>query len=157
MLNGKFKEDILYLTIPLIPINMPFEFKRLQFPVPPTFAMTINKAQGQPVQARGLNLKYPCFTYKQLYEAFSWVGKPSGLYVYLPDGKTKKIYPIFSKIASHFFDNGHGGVQTRTGTFLNELYTDRNRDVVHAPVCAAQTRVGQNSHSLDIHPHPYAH
>jgi hypothetical protein len=51
ILNGKFKgEDILLPRIPIIPTDMPFEFKRLQFPVRLAFAMTINKAQGQSLQ-----------------------------------------------------------------------------------------------------------
>jgi ATP-dependent DNA helicase PIF1 len=45
ILNGKFKgEDVLWPRIPMIPTEMPFEFKRLQFPVRLAFAMTINKA-----------------------------------------------------------------------------------------------------------------
>jgi ATP-dependent DNA helicase PIF1 len=32
VLNGKFKgEDVLLLFIPMIPTDLPFEFKRLQF------------------------------------------------------------------------------------------------------------------------------
>jgi hypothetical protein len=51
ILNGKLKgEDILLPRIPMIPTDMPFEFKRLQFPVRLAFAMTINKAQGQSLQ-----------------------------------------------------------------------------------------------------------
>jgi ATP-dependent DNA helicase PIF1 len=47
ILNGKFKgEDGLLPRIPMIPTDMPFEFKRLQFPVRLAFAMTINKPQG---------------------------------------------------------------------------------------------------------------
>jgi ATP-dependent DNA helicase PIF1 len=47
-LNGKFKgEDVLLLPrISMIPTDMPFEFKRLQFPVRLAFAMNIDKAQG---------------------------------------------------------------------------------------------------------------
>ena len=33
--------------IPIIPTDMPFQFKRLQFPVVPCYAMTINKSQGE--------------------------------------------------------------------------------------------------------------
>jgi len=44
-LNGKFiGVDVLLARIPT---DMPFEFKRLQFPTRIAFAMTINKAQGQ--------------------------------------------------------------------------------------------------------------
>jgi ATP-dependent DNA helicase PIF1 len=47
ILNAKFKgEDVLLSRIPMIPTDMPFEFKRLHFHVRLAFAMTINKAQG---------------------------------------------------------------------------------------------------------------
>jgi hypothetical protein len=63
ILNGKFKEeDVLLPRIPMIPTDMPFEFKRLQFPMRLAFAMTINKAQGQSLQVCGLNLENPCFS-----------------------------------------------------------------------------------------------
>ena len=95
ILNGKFKgEDVLLPRIPMIPTDMPFEFKRLQFPVRLAFAMTINKAQGQSLQVCGLDLENPCFSHGQLYVASSRVGKPSDLFVYAPGGKTKNIvYP----------------------------------------------------------------
>jgi ATP-dependent DNA helicase PIF1 len=38
-------EDVFISRIPMVPTDMPFEFKRLQFPVCLTFAMSINKAQ----------------------------------------------------------------------------------------------------------------
>ncbi|GFV39383.1 ATP-dependent DNA helicase [Trichonephila clavipes] len=64
ILTGKFKgEDVLLPRIPMIPTDMPFEFKRLQFPVRLAFAMTINKAQGQSLQVCGLNLENPCFSH----------------------------------------------------------------------------------------------
>ncbi|GFU21344.1 ATP-dependent DNA helicase [Trichonephila clavipes] len=95
ILTGKFKgEDVLLPRIPMIPTDMPFEFKRLQFPVRLAFAMTINKAQGQSLQVCGLNLENPCFSHGQLYVACSRVRKPSDLFVYAPDGKTRNIvYP----------------------------------------------------------------
>ncbi|GFX94828.1 ATP-dependent DNA helicase pif1 [Trichonephila clavipes] len=95
ILTGKFKgEDVLLPCIPMIPTDMPFEFKRLQFPVRLAFAMTINKAQGQSLQVCGLNLENPCFSHGQFYVACSRVGKPFDLFVYSPDGKTRNIvYP----------------------------------------------------------------
>ncbi|KAH7056233.1 hypothetical protein BKA57DRAFT_531925 [Linnemannia elongata] len=38
---------------------MPFKFQRLQFPVQPAFAMTINKSQGQTLDTVGFYLKKP--------------------------------------------------------------------------------------------------
>ncbi|GFV00106.1 ATP-dependent DNA helicase PIF6 [Trichonephila clavipes] len=95
ILTGKFKgEDVLLPRIPMIPIDMPFEFKRLPFPVRLAFAMTINKAQGQSLQVCRLNLENQCFSHGQLYVACSRIGKPSDLFVYAPDGKTRNIvYP----------------------------------------------------------------
>ncbi|GFX97338.1 ATP-dependent DNA helicase [Trichonephila clavipes] len=95
ILTGKFKgEDVLLPRIPMIPTDMPFEIKSLQFPVRLAFAMTINKAQGHSLQVCGLNLENPCFSHGQLYVACSRVGKPSDLFVYAPDGKTRNIvYP----------------------------------------------------------------
>lgn len=93
ILNGKFKgEDVLIPRIPMIPPDMPFEFKRLQFPVRLAFAITINKAQGQSLQVCGMDLEYPVFAHGQLYVGCSRVGKPSALYIYTPiEGKTKNV------------------------------------------------------------------
>lgn len=83
ILKGKFKgEDVLIPRIPMIPSDLPFNFKRLQFPVRLAFAMTINKAQGQSLEMCGLNLEYPVFSHGQLYVACSRVGKPSDLFIH---------------------------------------------------------------------------
>jgi len=39
-------EDVLLPLIQMIPTDMPFEIKRLKFPVRLAFEITINKAQG---------------------------------------------------------------------------------------------------------------
>lgn len=95
ILNGKSKgEDVLIPRIPIIPTDMPFDFKRLQFPVRLAFSMTINKAQGQSLEVCGLNLENACFSHGQLYVACSRVGQPTKLFVFAPDEKTKNIvYP----------------------------------------------------------------
>jgi hypothetical protein len=57
ILNGKFKgEDVLLPSIPMTPTDMPFKFKRLQFPVRLAVAMTINNAQGQSLQVCGKSM-----------------------------------------------------------------------------------------------------
>ncbi|XP_069968843.1 uncharacterized protein [Bactrocera oleae] len=92
ILKGKYKgEDVLIPRIPMIPTDVPFEFKRLQFPVRLAFAMTINKSQGQSLSVCGINLENPCFSHGQLYVACSRVGKPSDLFIYAPGNQTKDI------------------------------------------------------------------
>ena len=77
--------------IPTIPTYLPFDFKRLQFPVRLAFAMTISKSQGQSLEVCGINLELPCFARGQLYAAYSCVGKRPSLYIYAQHKKTKNI------------------------------------------------------------------
>jgi hypothetical protein len=53
--------------------QVPFQLKRRQFPLRLSFAMTINKAQGQSVEHVGLDLRSPVFTHGQFYVAVSRV------------------------------------------------------------------------------------
>ncbi|UYV78542.1 hypothetical protein LAZ67_16001943 [Cordylochernes scorpioides] len=51
ILTGSFRGgEVLIPRIPIIPNDLPFKFRRLQFPVMVAFAMTINKYQGQTLQ-----------------------------------------------------------------------------------------------------------
>ena len=52
---------------------LPFEFRRVQFPVSLCFAMTINKSSGQTV---GVDMIDESFTHGMLYVALSRVGSP---------------------------------------------------------------------------------
>jgi hypothetical protein len=84
-------EDVFIPPIPMIPSDMPFEFKRLQFPVRLAFAISINKAQGQSLKVAGISLEAPCFSHGQLYVACSRVGTGKNLFVFAPDGKTRNV------------------------------------------------------------------
>ena len=64
----------------MIPTDMSFQFKRLQFPIRLAFAITINKAQGQSLELCGLYLHTDCFSHGQLYVACSRVGNPDNLF-----------------------------------------------------------------------------
>ncbi|CAN1164078.1 ATP-dependent DNA helicase PIF1 [Linum perenne] len=52
---------------------------RRQYPIALSFAMTINKSQGQTLHSVGLCLKRQVFTHGQLYVALSRVTRRSGL------------------------------------------------------------------------------
>jgi ATP-dependent DNA helicase PIF1 len=66
-------EDVFIPRINLITsdVTLPFKLKRIQFPVSPAYAMTINKAQGQSFEHVGIYLKEPVFAHGQLYVALT--------------------------------------------------------------------------------------
>ena len=93
--HGRYAgQDIIIPRIPLIPSNsaLPFEFRRLQFPVVLSFVMTINKSQGQTFKAVGVNLTNESFTHGMLYIALSRVGSPNCLTLLVrEDRKTRNV------------------------------------------------------------------
>ena len=95
ILNGPFEMETVFIPkVAFISDKLSFEFRRLQFPVRLSFAMTINKSQGQTLKLAGLDLTLPCFSHGQLYVGCSRVGSPQNLYILAPNGKTINIvYP----------------------------------------------------------------
>ena len=84
-------ESVFIPRIPLIPSDSTVPFKRLQFPVRLSFAMTINKSQGQTLKTVGLSLQTKCFAHGQFYVAFSRVSSPTNLYVLTESPKTANV------------------------------------------------------------------
>lgn len=89
-------EDVFIPRIPLITTDLPFEFKRVQFPVKLAFGITINKAQGQSLKVAGIDLSNDCFGHGQLYVAFSRVGSSKNLFILAENSKTNNV--VFKEI-----------------------------------------------------------
>lgn len=69
--------------------ELPFVVQRVQFPVRLSFAITINKSQGQSLSTVGVDLRHQVFTHGQFYVALSRVTTLSGLTILLPHVPTE--------------------------------------------------------------------
>lgn len=89
--GGAKGETVLIPRIPIIPNNLPFQFKRLQFPLKVAFSITINKSQGQTLKVAGIHLGTPCFSHGQLYVSCSRVSGARNLFVYAENNETRNV------------------------------------------------------------------
>ncbi|XP_042504703.1 ATP-dependent DNA helicase PIF6-like [Macadamia integrifolia] len=91
---GQFTGNLVPLPrIPLSPAEnegYPFHLKREQFPIRLSFAMTINKAQGQTIPHVGVYLPESVFSHGQLYVALSRGISMSTTKVLVKDNKEGK-------------------------------------------------------------------
>ncbi|XP_036357557.1 uncharacterized protein LOC118762688 [Octopus sinensis] len=95
MMPGKASGEPVFIPkILLIPSDMPFQYKRLQFSLKLSFAMSINKAQGQSLAVVCLNLVEAVFSHGQLYVGCSSIGNPNHLFIYAPQGKLCKLNKV---------------------------------------------------------------
>jgi ATP-dependent DNA helicase PIF1 len=101
------------LILPRIPMKsndngQPFVLKRLQFPIKPAFALTINRAQGQSLSLCGILLPRSVWTHGQIYVAFSRCGNPNRIVVWadqeeftelkLPPGKVYMRNVVYKEV-----------------------------------------------------------
>ena len=92
ILTGPFEgEAVLIPRFPMIPTDLSFQIKRLQFPIRLAFAITINRTQGQLLEKCCIDLNTDCFSHGQLYVACSRDGKPDNLFICTDSGTTKNL------------------------------------------------------------------
>lgn len=78
----------------MLPVDMPFEFKSLQFLVRYNLAISINKSQGRSLKIVELHLTQHCFSHDQLCEGCSKNGNGNRLFVFTLNGNAKNVvYP----------------------------------------------------------------
>lgn len=87
VLSGPFRNRV--VSLPKMAITpsdtrLPFQLKRVQFPVIPSFAITINKSQGQSFDCVGVDLTQPIFSHGQLYVAVSRCRSKEKLKFHIP-------------------------------------------------------------------------
>ena len=99
ILNGDKIGNLVFIPrISLSPssLELPFRMTRRQFPVRLTYAMTINKSQGQYVKFVGIDLRTTVFSHGHLYVALSRCTASDRITVLLENGDkctTNIVYP----------------------------------------------------------------
>jgi len=100
ILTGEKSGNLVFIPrISLTPSisEVPFQMTRRQFPIRLSFAMTINKSQGQSVKYVGVDLRTPVFSHGQLYVALSRCTSSERINILLPPNEpfstTNVVYP----------------------------------------------------------------
>ncbi|XP_019198166.1 PREDICTED: uncharacterized protein LOC109191991 [Ipomoea nil] len=103
--NAGMKVLIPRLSLTPSDLRLPFKFQRRQFPVMLSYAMTINKSQGQTLSTVGLLLKKPVFVHGQLYVALSRVSNPNGLKLLICNDNGEYISSTSNVVYKEVFNN----------------------------------------------------
>ncbi|KAH1154351.1 hypothetical protein GYH30_049856 [Glycine max] len=108
IISGKNIGLAVYIPImSMSPSQSPWPFKllRRQFPIMLSYAMTINKSQGQSLSMVGLYLPKPVFTNGQLYVALSRVNSAKGLKILIHDDEQKSMNSTTNVVFKEVFRN----------------------------------------------------
>ncbi|XP_019190490.1 PREDICTED: uncharacterized protein LOC109184951 [Ipomoea nil] len=85
--------------------RLPFKFQRRQFPLMLSYAMTINKSQGQTLTHVGLILKKSVFVHGQLYVAASRVNNSDGLKILIVKDSSSTTTSTTNVVYHEVFNN----------------------------------------------------
>ncbi|XP_058784536.1 uncharacterized protein LOC131659346 [Vicia villosa] len=85
--------------------RIPFKFQRRQFPLAVSFAMTINKSQGQSLKHVGVYLPQPIFSHGQLYVTISRVTSKKGLKILVTNDEGEDIDTTSNVVYKEIFNN----------------------------------------------------
>jgi len=108
IINEKSKGTEIYIPrMSMSPSQSPWPFKliRRQFPIMLSYAMTINKSQGQSLDCVGLYLPTSVFSHGQLYVAASRVKSKSGLNILIHDNENKPLTTTTNVVLKEVFNN----------------------------------------------------
>jgi ATP-dependent DNA helicase PIF1 len=108
IMSGKHRGHSVYIhRMDMSPSQSPWPFKmtRRQFPIIVSYAMTINKSQGQSLDRVGLYLPKPVFSHGQLYVAMSRVKSKQGLKILIHDDNNKPSDTTTNVVFKEVFQN----------------------------------------------------